>query len=57
MAGVNKDLITPVVIGKLSAGLLALLAGAWVSKELSSEIDQSEAMAAAQLISTHGGEK
>lgn len=51
-AGVNKDLIMPVVVGKLSAGLLALIAGAWVSKDLTSEIEQSRAMRSAHTNPT-----
>ena len=55
-AGVNKDLIMPVVVGKISAGLLALIAGAWVSKDLTSEIEQSKAMRSAHTNPTTSNE-
>ena len=44
-AGVNRDMITPVVMGKLIAGVLAILVGVWVSRDLSAEVEQSKRMA------------
>jgi ethanolamine transporter len=41
-AGVRPDMITPVVIGKLSAGVLAIVFAAWACRDLSNEIKQSE---------------
>lgn len=43
-AGVRPDMITPVVLGKLLAGVLAIAVGVWVSKDLSNEIEQSNKM-------------
>jgi len=43
-AGVRPDMITPVVIGKLAAGVLAIFVALWVCRDLDSEIKQSEAM-------------
>jgi ethanolamine transporter len=43
-AGVRPEMITPVVIGKLAAGVLAIFVATWVCKDLSSEIEQSKAM-------------
>lgn len=43
-AGVRPDMITPVVIGKLSAGVLAIVFAAWACRDLSNEIKQSEAL-------------
>ena len=43
-AGVRPDMITPVVIGKLLAGILAIAVGVWVAKDLSNEIEQSNKM-------------
>ncbi|MDK2800417.1 MAG: ethanolamine transporter [Clostridiales bacterium] len=43
-AGVRPDMITPVVLGKLIAGVLAILLAMWLSKDLSNEIKQSKIM-------------
>lgn len=43
-AGVRPDMITPVVIGKLVAGVLAIIVAIWACKDLSSEIEQSKNM-------------
>lgn len=45
-AGVRPDMITPVVIGKLCAGVLAIVVAILVSKDLSGEVQQSKEMAA-----------
>jgi ethanolamine transporter len=42
-AGVKAEMIAAVVIGKLSAGVLAIVLCIWMSKDLSQEIAQSEA--------------
>jgi len=44
-AGVRPDMITPVVIGKIVAGVLAIGVAYYFSKDLSSEIKQSQEMA------------
>ena len=41
-AGVRPDMIAAVVVGKLAAGLLAIVLCIWMSKDLSHEIAQSE---------------
>src|ERR1035441_8254081 len=41
-AGMRPDMITAVVVGKLAAGLLAIVLCIWMSKDLSHEIAQSE---------------
>jgi ethanolamine transporter len=43
-AGVRPDMITPVVLGKLIAGVLAIALAIWFSKDLKYEIIQSEKM-------------
>jgi ethanolamine transporter len=43
-AGVYREMIMPVIIGKLIAGLLAIMAGLWVCRDLESEIEQSKIM-------------
>ncbi|NMB08956.1 MAG: ethanolamine utilization protein EutH [Tissierellia bacterium] len=43
-AGVRPDMITPVVIGKISAGILAIIIASLVSRDLSNEEAQSKAM-------------
>lgn len=43
-AGVRPDMITPVVISKIVAGILAIGVAAWFSRDLSSEEAQSKAM-------------
>lgn len=43
-AGVRPDMITPVVLGKLIAGILAIALGIWFSKDLKFEIMQSKKM-------------
>ncbi|GLI51862.1 ethanolamine utilization protein EutH [Tepidanaerobacter syntrophicus] len=48
-AGVRPDMITPVVIGKLSAGILAILFAMWACKDLSNEIKQSEDLKSKKL--------
>lgn len=51
-AGVRPDMITPVVLGKLIAGILAVLMATWMSKDLSNEIKQSESMASENKVNT-----
>jgi ethanolamine transporter EutH len=41
-AGVRPEMIAAVVIGKLLAGVLALVRCIWMSKDLSKEIARSE---------------
>jgi ethanolamine transporter len=48
-AGVKPDMITPVVIGKLAGGVLAILLATWACRDLSNEIRQSEALKAEKL--------
>ena len=43
-AGVRPDMITPVVLGKLIAGILAIALAVWFSKDLKYEVKQSEKM-------------
>jgi len=43
-AGVRPDMITPVVLGKLIAGILAIALARWFSKDLKYEIEQSNKM-------------
>lgn len=43
-AGVRPDMITPVVLGKLFAGILAIALAIWFTKDLKYEIEQSEKM-------------
>ena len=45
-AGANADLITPLIIGKIVGGLLALVLGFLLTRDLSNEIKQSEAIQA-----------
>lgn len=51
-AGVRPDMITPVVIGKLSAGILAILFAMWACKDLSNEKKQSEALKSKKFAKT-----
>jgi ethanolamine transporter len=48
-AGVRPDMITPVVVGKLAAGVLAIFLAAWACRDLSNEIRQSEALKAEKM--------
>ena len=43
-AGVRPDMITPVVLGKLIAGILAIALAIWFTKDLKYEIEQSKKM-------------
>jgi ethanolamine transporter len=43
-AGVRPDMITPVVLAKLLAGILAVGLATWLSKDLGYEIEQSKKM-------------
>ena len=43
-AGVRPDMITPVVLGKIIAGILAIVLALWFSRDLSYEIEQSKNM-------------
>jgi len=43
-AGVRPSMITPVVFGKLIAGILAIALATWFSKDLNYEIEQSNKM-------------
>ena len=43
-AGVRPDMITPVVLGKLFAGILAIATAMWFTKDLKYEIEQSKKM-------------
>jgi len=45
-AGVRPDMISPVVAGKIIAGILAVFLAIWLSKDLKYEISQSEKMQA-----------
>jgi len=48
-AGVKPEMITAVVVGKLTAGALAVLLCLWLSRDLSREMARSEAMARAAV--------
>jgi len=50
-AGVRPDMITPVVVGKLVAGLLAITLAIWFSKNLKFEIMESEKMKSIKELS------
>ena len=43
-AGVRPDMITPVVLSKIIAGILAIILAIWFSRDLSYEIEQSKIM-------------
>lgn len=45
-AGVNPDLITPLIIGKVAGGIMALILGFALTRDLSNEVKQSEAILA-----------
>ena len=51
-AGVRPDMITPVVLGKLIAGILAIALAVWFSKDLKYEVIQSEKMESEKTSST-----
>ncbi len=50
-AGIRPEMITPVVAGKLFAGVLAIIFATWACKDLSNEIKQSEELESGRIAS------